>query len=127
MKKYFPFIAAGFIAFAVLLSALPDYQKSQEPLNKFLSFGKANGFAVGILTNDAAAAEKEIKLLEQMLSKTVHTKFFTKDEQAQISSELSLGVPSFLIADGDGNLAVSENGEAKADRLSKLFTDLHTH
>lgn len=127
MKKYFPFIAAVFIAFTVLVSILPDYDKSRQPLNKFLSFGKANGFAVGILTDDAAAAEKEIKLLEQTINRTVHVKFFSRKEQAQISSELSLSIPSFLIADGDGNLAVTENSAPTAEKLAKIFSGLHTH
>lgn len=127
MKKYFPFIAAVFIAFAVLVSILPDYEKSRQPLNKFLSFGKANGFAVGILTDDAASAEKEIKLLEQTINRTVHVKFFSRKEQAQISSELSLSIPSFLIADGDGNLAVTENSAPTAEKLAKIFSGLHTH
>lgn len=127
MKKLFPFIAVGFIALAVLISVIPDYQKSQQPLNKLLSYGKAKGFAIGILTNDIKAAEAEIAKLEQKLNRAVPVKFFSPEEQRQVSQEASLGVPSFLIADGDGNLAVSENGEATADKLAGYFSNLHTH
>ena len=130
MKKFFPLIAVAFIAMVTLISVVPDYKKSQEPFNKLLSFGKAEGFAVGVLVDDDASknsAMQEIAKLEKMMGKIIPTKYYVGDTAIVMAGKQMLTVPAFMIIDGDGNLAIKSKGVVTAKTLVPYFSDLHTH
>lgn len=130
MKKFFPLIAVAFIAVVTLISVVPDYKRSQEPFNKLLSFGRAEGFAVGVLVGDESAknsAAQEIAKLEKMMNKTIPTKYYVGDAAFVMAGKQLLSVPAFMIIDGDGNLAIKSKGLVTAKTLVPYFSDLHTH
>jgi len=130
MKKYIPFIAVIFIAAAVIISVIPDYKKSQEPFNKLLTYAKSEGFAVGVLVKndqDVSQAQVQIDALASQLNRSIPARYYTGDTAAKIAVEQMLGVPSFVIINGDGNLAVKVNGKVTAKKLVPYFSDLHTH
>jgi len=131
MKKFIiPVVAVIGIAVVIAISALPDYLKSLRPYNKLVTYAKSNGFAIGIVTQDfngREIAEAEIRKVEDILKRKIFVKYFEGAEGEEFAAEVKIGIPGFILIDGDGNLANRVTGELTAGRLVSLFSNLHTH
>ncbi|PLX67816.1 MAG: hypothetical protein C0603_06755 [Denitrovibrio sp.] len=130
MKKLVPFIVILGIIVTTMLAVIPDYQKSQRPFNKLASFAKTKGFAVGILLADGsskASAATELLKVEQIMKRKINVKYYEGKEAMQLSAELQVRRPGFIVMDGDGNLAGKEEGPLDATKLTAIMTNLHTH
>lgn len=130
MKKIIPLIAVAFIAAVVLLSVVPDYRKSQQPLNKLATFAKSNGFGMGVMVKDSdgqQAAEQEIAKVEQILKRGVPTRFYVGDAAMILAAEVGGTIPGYLLIDADGNLSVVERGRVTAQKLTSHISELHIH
>jgi hypothetical protein len=130
MKKFMPLIAIGFIVAVIVLSAVPDYINSLRPFNKLVTYAKDNGFAVGIVTEDfngQEMAQAEIAKVEDILKRKIFARYFMGDEAREFAAEQRIGIPGFVLLDGDGNVAHSVTGQITSTRLVSLFKNLHTH
>ncbi len=130
MKKLIPLIIVLGILVTTILAVIPDYQNSQRPFNKLSSFAKSKGFAVGVLLADdssKASSATEILKVEQILKKRIHVKYYEGKEAMQLSAEVQLRRPGFIVMDGDGNMASKAEGPMDANKLTSLMTNLHTH
>jgi len=130
MKRFFPLIIVAAIVLMVLGALVPDFQISQQPLNKLITGAKANGFAVGVVVSDSAAQARiaaEIDKVEKILQRKVFTKYFMGDEGAAFAKDQGLGAAGFVVLDGDGNIGNRYNGELKSKLLVSVISQLHTH
>ena len=130
MKKLIPLVIILGIIAVTLLAVIPDYRQSQRPFNKLASFAKANGFAVGVLLADGASkgsTATEIYKVEDVLKRKIFVKYYEGKEAMQLSAELHLRIPGFIVMNGDGNLAHKSEGVLTATKLTSFMTNLHTH
>ncbi|WP_022851565.1 hypothetical protein [Limisalsivibrio acetivorans] len=130
-KKIFIPIFVIVVAVLMGISVIPDFKKSQEPINVLKAMARqSGGIGIAQYTSNQSEYQKAIEeksaTVEKYGERTAYM-VFKKEEEQKFLNRTKLDAPAYFIFDTDGNLPVAEKGILTFNELQSILGGLHTH